>query len=146
MFEPLRVAFRQAVKNFHEELNRDTDSNPVEGAFTTMTREIEAAAERVEELKRGLRATQTEVLAEEEAVQTCLRRQEQARTIGDLETVSLSGEFVEKHRRRREILRDKSGVLSREIEEWEGELRLMHERYRTARHSWETSRGGLASS
>jgi hypothetical protein len=146
MFEALRVAFRQAVRNFHEELNRDSVPASEGGDFSLMYREMEAAAAKVEELRRGLRATESEANEEEESVETCLRRQEQARTIRDLETVRVSGDFVDRHRRRGEILRDKCGVLSREIEECEGELRLMHERYRTAQHTWESSRGGLAGS
>jgi len=146
MFEALRVAFRQAVSNFHEELNRDSVPTSELGVFSSMYREIEAAAAKVEELKRGMRATESEAIEEENSVQICLRRQEQARAIGDLETVRVSEDFVDRHRRRGEILRDKAGVLSREIEEWEGELRLMLDRYRTARHSWESSRGGLAGS
>lgn len=144
MFDSLRLAFRQAVRNFHEELNRAPDPMSEEGAFLPMTREIESASRRVEELKRGLREARTEVDLEEASLETCRRRLEQARAIGDEETVRVSVEFIEKHRRRGVILREKSGILSRELEEWEGELRTMHERYRAARQSWERSRGGLA--
>lgn len=144
MFESLRLAFRQAVQNFHEELNRAPDPMTEEGAFLPMTREIESASQRVEELRRGLKEARMEVDREEASLEVCRRRLEQARSIGDEETVRISGDFVEKHRRRSEILRDKAGVLAREIEEWEGELLQMHERYRAARRSWESSRGGLA--
>jgi hypothetical protein len=111
-----------------------------------MSREIESASTKVEELRQGLRTAHRELVLEEELLQTYLRRQDQARKIGDLETLRLSTDFVTKHGRRGEILRDKAGVLSREIEEWEAELRLMRERYRAARHSWQASRGGLAGS
>jgi len=146
MFEALRSAFRQAVVNFHHELNRGPDPSSAEEVMLAMFGEIEAAGARVEELQRGLKGTLGEIAEEEEALQTCLRRQEQALAIGDFETIRVSGEYVEKHRRRMEILRDKTEVLTREMEEWQTELRGMRERYLALQPPRTPSRGGLAES
>lgn len=150
MFEALRAAFRQAVVNFHEELNRDLPLGGLESAFDGMRKEIDAATSKVAELRRELDETLAECAKEEELLRTCLRRRDQALLVEDLETVRVSEVFVERHRRRGEILRDKAAVLAREIDEWEGELSRMRESYdgnaAAVRVSDKGFRGGLEGS
>ena len=53
MFDDLRDAFREAVRNFRDELDRDNDPGSVDRFFLGMTREMEAARDLLAGLEIG---------------------------------------------------------------------------------------------
>ena len=90
MFENLRQAFREAVDNFKEELNRDEVPDTVDDLLHQMQEEVTDARAHLftleEQIKKALQ------LAEMEAkeVETCRRREAMAEQIGDQETASIA--------------------------------------------------------
>ena len=74
MFEDLRRAFREALDNFQQELNRDRIPGSVDRLLAGMVDEVTAARERLLELESQLERTRTEAAAEAREVATCERR------------------------------------------------------------------------
>ncbi|MDX1567636.1 MAG: hypothetical protein R3223_07535 [Longimicrobiales bacterium] len=131
-FEELRQAFRQAVENFKEELNRDQVTDTVDGLLRGMKREVVDARAYLGRLEDDLRDSVRRAEAEEEAAATCRRREELARRIDDGETEEIARKFAEKHERRAEVLRRKATALGEERDLREAEIAEMRKRLEEA--------------
>ena len=133
MFDSLRDAFRQAVRNFHTELNRDRVPEAADRLLSAMKREMVDARVRTDELREERQRVLRTAAREEAEARTCLRREDMARRIGDEETARVAREFAGRHLRTHEVLVRKAEVLQLELGEREHELREMEERFREAR-------------
>jgi phage shock protein A len=140
MFEDLRAAFREAVKNFKEELSRDEVPEAVDRLVHGMKSEAADAKARLHDLEEGIRRAKAEAAREAAEVETCRRRERMASDIGDRETARIAGEFAAKHERRRDVLEQKAEALARELDLRRAEIEEMLGQIRTA----ERSRDGLA--
>jgi hypothetical protein len=130
MLDSLRDAFREAVKNFRTELNRDAPPESRVHPLPALAREFEGAARRLHELRDELAKVRRESDAERREAMACRRREELAANAGDAETARLAREFGRRHERRGAILEDKGRVLAREIEDREDEVAAMRNRVR----------------
>lgn len=135
MFEDLRRAFREALDNFQQELNRDRIPGSVDRLLSGMVEEVTAAKTRLAELESQIERTRIESAREGEELATCLRRAALARQIDDEETARLAEEYGEKHRHRKEVLDQKVEALSREAELRKSEVEEMLARVKEARAS-----------
>jgi phage shock protein A len=133
MFEDLRNAFRQAVDNFRDELNRDQVPEAVDRLLRGMMDETASAKANLTSLEAELERTQAQAAAEAREVKTCLRREAMARQIDDDETANLAAEYAARHLRRQEVLDEKAAVLAREVELRTGEVAEMMDKVREAR-------------
>ncbi|MEK9503537.1 PspA/IM30 family protein [Gaopeijia maritima] len=140
MFEDLRRAFREALDNFQQELNRDRIPGSVDRLLAGMVDEVTEAKTRLAELEAQIERTRAESAKEGEELATCLRRAALARQIDDEETARLAEEYGEKHRYRKEVLDQKADALTREAELRRSEVEEMLERVKEAR----TRRDALA--
>ena len=133
MFENLRQAFKEAVENFKEELNRDEIPDRVDGLLRQMHEEVadaQAQAHLLEEqIKKALQLAEME--GKEAA--TCRRRESMATRIGDEETARVAAEFAEKHEKRRSIQEQKALALRAELELKRGEVKEMIAQLKEAR-------------
>lgn len=132
MFEKLRDAFREAVDNFKEELNRDDVPEAVDRLLVGMKNEAADAQARVRQLEREVQLTLEMSKRESRDADTCRRREKMARKIGDEETANVAAEFAEKHERRREVLEAKAHALEEELELQRGEVTEMVEKIKQA--------------
>jgi len=130
MLDSLRDAFREAVRNFRTELNRDAPAASRVNPLPALARELESAARRLQELRREIAGVSREAAAERGEAMACRRREELAAKAGDAETARLAREFGQRHQRRGAILEDKARVLAREIEDREDEVAAMRTRAR----------------
>ena len=125
MFDNLRRAFREAVDNFKEELDRDNVPEAVDNLLRAMKREAadtQAETQRLEAaIKKAIDATDKEGREGE----TCRRREQMATKIGDEETARVAREYAEKHEHRRGILEQKAIVLKEEMDMRRGEFKQM---------------------
>lgn len=133
MFENLRQAFRQAVENFHAELNRDSLPEATDRLLSAMSREVVDARLRLDELREEITRVRDEAKREEEAARTCVRREELAASIGDTETQEVARQFALRHLRRKEVLEEKAKVLEREVGDRGAELEEMMAQLKEAR-------------
>lgn len=133
MFEDLRRAFREALDNFQQELNRDRIPGSVDRLLAGMVDEVTAARTRLAEVESQIERTRNEAAVEEREVATCRRRATLAREIGDEETARIADEYGERHRRRKEVLDQKADALVREAELRRHEIEEMLDRVREAR-------------
>jgi phage shock protein A len=133
MFESLRQAFREAVENFHTELNRDSLPEATDRLLGAMSREVVDARLRLDELRDEIARVRGEAKREEEAARTCVRREELAASIGDTETEEVARQFALRHLRRKEVLDEKAKVLEREVEDRGAELEEMMAQLKEAR-------------
>ncbi len=133
MFENLREAFREAVRNFREELNRDEVPDAVDRLLHRMQEEVTDAQSQLHVLEDQIRRALQAARREEEEVATCRRREAMARRIGDEETARIAREFAEKHERRREVQERKARALGDELEMRRAEVEEMLDRIREAR-------------
>lgn len=138
MFESLRQAFRQAVENFHTELNRDALPEATDRLLEAMSTEVVDAHRRLEDLREEILRVRNEAAREEEMARTCVRREEMAREIGDQETREVARQFALRHLRRREVLNEKATVLELEVQDRAEELEDMMGQLRAARTRRET--------
>ena len=138
MFEDLRAAFREAVKNFRDELNRDEIPEAVDRLVYGMKRETAEAKVRQHDLEDGIRRARAEAEREASEAETCRRREALARRIGDEETARIAGEYAAKHERRREVLEQKADALARELELRSGEIEEMTQQIREAERRRDT--------
>jgi len=142
MFDSLRDAFRQAVRNFREELHRDEVPEAVDQLVHGMKREATDAKLRLRELEDGIRRAEAGAVRERAEADTCRRREQMAKTIGDEETARIAAEFAVKHERRLRVLDQKAEALRQELELGRGEVEEMIQKIREA----EQSRDALAAS
>lgn len=140
VFDDLRQAFRQAVENFKEELNRDQVTDTVDGLLRNMGREIVDARAYLGRLEDDARDAVARAEAEEKEAGTCRRREELADRIGDGETARIAREYAEKHERHARILRKKATALSEEIRIRKAEVGEMERRFEKARRQRESLR------
>ena len=138
MFDKLRRAFREAVDNFKEELDRDDVPEAVDRLLREMKREAadtQAETKRLgAAIKKALEATETEKREGE----TCRRREKMASEIGDEETARVAREYAEKHEHRRDVLEQKALALKEELDLRRGEFREMIEAIKSAEKNRET--------
>jgi phage shock protein A len=125
MFENLRQAFKEAVENFKEELNRDEVPDVVDGLLRQMQEEVTDAQAQVHTLQEQIRKALQLAELEEKEVATCRRREVMARRIGDEETARVAAEFAEKHGKRKSIQEGKALALRAELEMKRGEVEEM---------------------
>ena len=125
MFENLRQAFREAVHNFKEELNRDEVPEVVDGLLRQMHREVTDAKANLSTLEDQIGEASRQAELESKEVETCLRREAMARRIGDNETAEIAVEFARKHEKRKMILERKALALREELEMKRGEVEDM---------------------
>lgn len=141
MFEDLRQAFREAMENFKEELNRDAVPGTMDRILHGMVTEVTEARARLKAVHADLEATRLRVAAEEEQVATMSRRKRMAGDIGDEETSHLAGEYLERHERRLAIFAQKAAALEQEAALLAAEVDEMTAKLKEARDS----RASLAS-
>jgi phage shock protein A len=132
MFENLRSAFREAVENFKEELNRDHVPEAVDRLLREMHTEVTDAKTRLHDLEAGIRRALAEAERERREEATCERREKMAQRIGDEETERVAAEFRRKHARSREVLEAKAVALQRELEVRKAEIEEMLDQLREA--------------
>jgi phage shock protein A len=142
MFESLRAAFREAIRNFKHELHRDEVPELVDDLVSGMKHEAADAKARLRELEDGIQRARAEAAREAQDVDTCRRRERMALNIGDDETARIAGEFAAKHEQRRQVLEEKAEALQKEILFRRAEVEEMIGKIREA----EKSRDGLAAS
>lgn len=119
MFHRLKDAFREAVENFREELNRDaleSGSGAMDRSLAGMRKEVSAAEAYLDRLETEIRETTAEADREAGEVATCRRREAMARKINDEETARIAAEYATRHERREQILRRKVSALQEELE------------------------------
>lgn len=133
VFEDLRRAFREALDNFQQELNRDRIPGSVDRLLSGMVDEVTDAKSRLAELENQLERTRAESAREAQEIATCDRREAMARQIGDEETARVAAEYGERHRRRKQVLDNKATALVEEIELRRGEVEEMLEKVKEAR-------------
>lgn len=114
MFEDLRQAFREALENFREELNRDAVPGAVDRILREMVSEVTDARTRLKAVEADLEATRLRVRSEDEQVATMERRHRMAVDIGDDETARVAGEYLERHRKRLLVFQQKEAALHQE--------------------------------
>lgn len=133
MFEDLRHAFREAVQNFRDELNRDEASGTMDDILRGMVREVTDTQARLKGVEADLEKARALVAHEEEQVATMARRQKMAREIDDAETARVAGEYLDRHRSRLEVFTQKADALEKEARLLTAEVREMTEQVKEAR-------------
>lgn len=132
MFDNLRRAFREAVDNFKDELDRDNVPEAVDSLLREMKREAadtKADISRLEdEIEKAVRGASSEKKREE----TCRRRAKMAKDIGDEETARVALEYAVKHQSRREMLEHKALASKEELDLRKGEFAEMIETIKDA--------------
>ena len=140
MFESLLSAFREAVKNFKDELHRDDVPEAVDSLLRGMRVEASEARSRLHGLEDGIRRARAEAAREAGEVETCQRRAKMARAIGDEETARIAAEYATRHERRKQVLELKASALEQEMELLRTDSEEMLVKIRAA----EKQRDGLA--
>lgn len=125
MFENLRHAFKEAVDNFKEELNRDEVPEVVDGLLRQMHEEVTDAQAHTRTLEEQIKKALQLAELEEKEVATCRRREAMAQRIGDEETARVAVEYAEKHEKRKRIQEQKALALRAELELKRGEVQDM---------------------
>lgn len=133
MFEDLRQAFREAVQNFRDELNRDQVSGTMDRILHGMVEEVTSARARLKGVEEDLEKARQLRAREEEHVATMARRREMAAGIDDGETERLAAEFEAKHRERLEVFVAKEEALAREATLLRSEVEEMMVQVKEAR-------------
>ena len=140
MFEKLRNAFREAVDNFYEELNRDQVPRAVDKLLGGMRDELTDAKVRIQDLEHQIRKALAEAEAEKKEAATARRRGKLASEIGDEETAGVAADFAGKHAQRQALLERKALALKEELEFRTHEYEEMLEKVKEA----EAKRDALA--
>jgi len=133
MFTKLHLAFREAIENFKEELNRDVASgieNPLIGA---MKREIANTQDEIEHLESVIKKTLGNTKTERHREDTCRRREKMALEIGDKETARIAKRYAEQHAHRQGILKQKYLALKNELDMRRDEYQQMIEAIKIAK-------------
>lgn len=140
MFDNLRKAFREAVENFHQEVNRDQVPEMVDSLVRGMEREAVDAKAALDGLERDLKRARKAAEAEGQEAETCRRRETMAREIGDTETAEVAAKFGAKHAERHRVLSEKADAVEAEIRLRTSEYREMLKQIKEAR----TKRSAMA--
>ena len=133
MFDNLRKAFREAVENFHQEVNRDQVPEVVDSLVRGMEREAVDAKAALDGLKRDLERARKAAEAEGREAETCRRREAMARGIGDEETAKVAAEFGAKHADRHRVLSKKADAVEAEVQLRGSEYREMLKQIKESR-------------
>lgn len=133
VFDDLRSAFREAVHNFKEELERDAVPEKVDRLLRGMVEEVTEAKARLAGIEAQLQTAREQVAEEEEQVATMRRREEMARDIGDEETAGLAAQYGERHEKRLQVFRQKSQALTEEAALLRSEVEEMMAKVKEAR-------------
>lgn len=115
MFDELKVAFRQALKNFNEELSRDELPEKTEDLIKAMNEEVEEVTTHIDNLELQISIARDQLANVGHEAESCRRRSELARGIGDTETSTMATQYAEKHEEHIRVLRDKIKALSAEL-------------------------------
>ena len=133
MFENLRHAFKEAVDNFKDELNRDDVPDVVDGLLHQMQEEVTDAQAQVHTLEEQIKkALQLAELEGKEAA-TCRRREVMAQRIDDQDTAKVAAEFAQKHEKKKSIQEQKALALRAELELKRGEVQDMLAQFKEAK-------------
>lgn len=133
MFQNLRDAFKEAVENFKEELNRDDVPEVVDSLLRQMQEELTDAQAHVHTLEAQIKKALQLVELEKKEIATCQRREVMAEKIGDEETARVAGEWAEKHRQRKRVQENKALALREEMEMKKSEIQEMTAQFKEAR-------------
>ncbi len=133
MFEDLRNAFREAVQNFKDELERDSVPETVDRLLKGMIDEVTQARARLKGIEADLAETRTRVAGETEHVATNRRRARMAREIGDEETARIAEEYTERHEKRLLVFTRKADALEQEVTLLTAEVEEMTSKVKEAR-------------
>ena len=133
MFDELRESFRQAIENFKTELNRDQVPETVDQLLRAMQEEVTDVQAATRKLGEDIHAALKRAEVEGREAETCRRREEMAREIGDEETARLAREYAEKHEQRKAVLERKALALKEERDLRRDEVAEMLERLKEAR-------------
>lgn len=133
MFEDLREAFREALQNFKDELNRDAVPGTVDRLLQGMVSEVTDAKARLKSIEADLAHARVKVQAERDQVSTMARRREMAEGIGDEETARIAVEFHERHQERLSVYEQKVAALERESKLLSAEIEEMMAKVKDAR-------------
>ncbi len=133
MFDNLQRAFRDAVDNFKTELSRDNIPEAVGRLLQGMEEEVTSAKVNLKALEDDLATAQRRSEAEAKEADTCRRREEMARSIGDEETANIAAEYAEKHLVKCQVLSDKASALKAELVLRTHEIDDMLVQYKEAR-------------
>ena len=115
MFEDLRAAFREAIENFNQELNREHVPETVDKLIGGMVNEITETKTSIGELENQIAKAVAEAEKEKGEALTCRRREEMALKIGDSETATVAAQFAEKHEEHQSLLEQKVTALKAEL-------------------------------
>jgi len=132
MFENLRQAFREAIDNFKEEMNRDEVPELVDGLLRQMHQEVTDAKAHLSALEDQIKAALRQAEMEGKEVETCLRRESMARRIGDEDTAGIAADYARRHEKRKIIQERKALALREEMEMKRGEGEDMLEKLKEA--------------
>ena len=135
MFENLRDAFREAISNFKDELNRDQVPEAVDRLLIGMRDEVADAKVRLKELADQISRAEAEAAREKMEAETARRRGQMAKKIGDEETVKIATEYAAKHEERRKLLEEKVLALRNELAHREKEIAEMIAKLKEAKAS-----------
>ena len=133
MFENLRRAFKEAVDNFKTELSRDEVPEAVDRLLRGMEQEATTTKANLEDLKSQAAKARSRAEREAKEAETCLRREEMARGIGDDETADIAADYARKHLSRSKVLIEKAEAIEAEVELQEKEFSGMLEQIKEAR-------------
>jgi phage shock protein A len=115
MFDDLRKAFREAVRNFKDELSREEIPETVDRILLSMRHEVGVAKGRVSELEVLIARTVAEAEVERAEAVTAHRRGKRAADIGDAETSEIAIRYARKHEERIRVLDQKAVALRDEL-------------------------------
>ena len=133
MFTKLRLAFREAIENFKEELNRDVASGIENPLIGTMKREIANTQDEIEHLESAIKKTLRDTKTEKHKEETCRRREKMALEIDDKETARIAKKYTEKHEYKQSVLKQKSLALKNELDMRRDEYQQMIEAIKIAK-------------
>ena len=139
MFEDLRRAFREAVDNFKEELNREDVGENVDRLLKGMIDEVTSAKARLAGLEEDIDTTGKYLESHNKELETTRRREGMAREIGDEETAQVAAEYAAKVEAKVGILERKLAALTEEATYLRREVDGMMSQIKEAR----TRRDGL---
>lgn len=133
MFDDLRAAFRQAVDNFMDELDRDSVGENVDRLLRGMIAEVTDAKAHLAGLEDQLETTEARISQETDAAATCRRREEMAREIEDEETARIAAEHAVRHEERVRVLEQRRDAITAEIVLARRDVAEMTEKLKEAR-------------
>jgi len=133
VFDDLRSAFRQAVDNFMDELDRDSVGDDVDRLLKGMIDEVTNAKAHLAGLEDQLTKTEARLARETEAAATCRRRERMADEIGDAETARVAVEHAERHEERVRVLGQRRDAITAEIALARRDVSEMTEKLKEAR-------------